>query len=212
MSIVPAVPYPASGPAALKLMPSTTKEMLSLSTPCQEDQCLTPTFCFCTATHQRISPVRFDRCRTHPISHIDAVAAAAEAQAASQRQGTPAPTPDNGSAAASTPAAAAPPLPPLHWLPATLAAVALRLHALDAALVYRPDSPPARDMLQVRPCLQHSQSACQARSCGSAPACSGCCSGVPPQSKHALRCDSACSIVIQRAMLQIWPGASLCGS
>ena len=39
---------------------------------------------------------------------------------------------------------------PLAWLPATSAALALRLYALDAALLYSADSAPARDSLQVR--------------------------------------------------------------
>ena len=38
---------------------------------------------------------------------------------------------------------------PLAWLPPTVAAVALRLYALDAALVYEPGSHPARDTLEV---------------------------------------------------------------
>lgn len=37
----------------------------------------------------------------------------------------------------------------LEWLPATVAAVGLRLSALDAALIYSPGVPPARDTLQV---------------------------------------------------------------
>lgn len=41
-------------------------------------------------------------------------------------------------------------LQPLAWLPATTAALALRLYALDAALVYAAPGPPARDNLQVR--------------------------------------------------------------
>ncbi len=39
---------------------------------------------------------------------------------------------------------------PLAWLPATTAAVALRLAAFDAALIYTPGVPPARDTLQAR--------------------------------------------------------------
>jgi hypothetical protein len=38
----------------------------------------------------------------------------------------------------------------LVWLPATPAAVALRLAALDAALAYRPGTRPAREVLSVR--------------------------------------------------------------
>lgn len=38
----------------------------------------------------------------------------------------------------------------LAWLPATAAAVALRLAALDAALAYRPGTRPAREVLSVR--------------------------------------------------------------
>lgn len=38
----------------------------------------------------------------------------------------------------------------LAWLPPTLAAVALRLHALDASLVYSKAGSPARDVLWVR--------------------------------------------------------------
>ena len=38
----------------------------------------------------------------------------------------------------------------LAWLPATAAAVSLRLAAFDAAVVYEPGMPPARDTLQVR--------------------------------------------------------------
>ncbi len=37
----------------------------------------------------------------------------------------------------------------LEWLPPTVAAVSLRLGALDAALIYSPGMPPARDNLQV---------------------------------------------------------------
>jgi hypothetical protein len=37
----------------------------------------------------------------------------------------------------------------LAWLPPTLAAVSLRLAAFDAALIYSPGVPPARDTLQV---------------------------------------------------------------
>ncbi len=37
----------------------------------------------------------------------------------------------------------------LEWLPPTVAAVGLRLSALDAALIYSPGVPPARDTLQV---------------------------------------------------------------
>ena len=37
----------------------------------------------------------------------------------------------------------------LSWLPATVAAVALRLFSLDAALAYRQDKPPAREHLKV---------------------------------------------------------------
>lgn len=36
---------------------------------------------------------------------------------------------------------------PLAWLPPTVAATALRLYALDAALLYDHDAPPARDLL-----------------------------------------------------------------
>ena len=39
---------------------------------------------------------------------------------------------------------------PLAWLPATTAALALRLYSLDAALMYLGSSSPARDSLQVR--------------------------------------------------------------
>lgn len=39
----------------------------------------------------------------------------------------------------------------LAWLPATAAAVSLRLAAFDAAVVYAPGMPPARDTLQVCP-------------------------------------------------------------
>jgi hypothetical protein len=39
----------------------------------------------------------------------------------------------------------------LEWLPPTVAAVSLRLGALDAALIYSPGLPPARDTLQVMP-------------------------------------------------------------
>ena len=38
----------------------------------------------------------------------------------------------------------------LAWLPATAASVSLRLAAFDAAVVYAPGAPPARDTLQVR--------------------------------------------------------------
>ena len=38
----------------------------------------------------------------------------------------------------------------LEWLPPTVAAVSLRLGALDAALIYSPGLPPARDTLQVK--------------------------------------------------------------
>lgn len=38
----------------------------------------------------------------------------------------------------------------LSWLPETLAAVALRLYALDANLLYSEDGPPERDLLLVR--------------------------------------------------------------
>jgi hypothetical protein len=37
----------------------------------------------------------------------------------------------------------------LAWLPATVASVSLRLAAFDAAVVYVPGVPPARDTLQV---------------------------------------------------------------
>ena len=39
---------------------------------------------------------------------------------------------------------------PLAWLPASLASVALRLQALDAALVYKEGQHPAREDLQVK--------------------------------------------------------------
>ena len=42
----------------------------------------------------------------------------------------------------------------LAWLPPTIAAASLRLAAFDAAVVYVPGMPPARDRLQV--CLAHS--------------------------------------------------------
>ena len=42
----------------------------------------------------------------------------------------------------------------LAWLPATNAALSLRLASFDAAVVYVPGMPPARDSLQV--CLPHS--------------------------------------------------------
>jgi hypothetical protein len=42
---------------------------------------------------------------------------------------------------------------PLAWLPPTVAAITLRLLALDAAIVYREDDACARDVLQVRSCV-----------------------------------------------------------
>ena len=52
--------------------------------------------------------------------------------------------PQRASEAAEAPAAEP---APLAWLPATLAAVALRLQALDAAAIYADSSQPARDTL-----------------------------------------------------------------
>ena len=52
-----------------------------------------------------------------------------------------------GEASESQPAAADAQV--LEWLPPTVAAVGLRLSALDAALIYSPGVPPARDTLQV---------------------------------------------------------------
>ncbi len=46
----------------------------------------------------------------------------------------------------------------LAWLPATVAAVSLRLAAFDAAVVYVPGVPPARDTLQV--CLSPLSTSC----------------------------------------------------
>ena len=57
--------------------------------------------------------------------------------------------PQRASEAAEAPAAEP---APLAWLPATLAAVALRLQALDAAAIYADSSQPARDTLLVRFC------------------------------------------------------------
>ena len=37
----------------------------------------------------------------------------------------------------------------LAWLPATSAAVSLRLFAIDAAIIYRPGDPPGREVIQV---------------------------------------------------------------
>ena len=81
---------------------------------------------------------------------------ALEAAVAAARAASPA-----GTAAAPAPAEP----PPLHWLPPTLAAVSLRLHALDASLAYRPGSFPARDLLQVSlvAALSASSAACWLR-------------------------------------------------
>ena len=38
---------------------------------------------------------------------------------------------------------------PLHWLPATPAALSLCMQAFDAALIYKPNGYPGRDVLQV---------------------------------------------------------------
>ena len=51
----------------------------------------------------------------------------------------------------------------LAWLPPTAAAVSLRLAAFDAAVVYVPGMPPARDTLQVcLPCTSRCLSSCLA--------------------------------------------------
>ena len=42
-----------------------------------------------------------------------------------------------------------PPSESLAWLPATSAAISLRLFAIDAAIIYRPGDPPGRDVIQV---------------------------------------------------------------
>ena len=47
---------------------------------------------------------------------------------------------------AATPAS---PSESLAWLPATSAAISLRLFAIDAAIIYRPGDLPGRDIIQV---------------------------------------------------------------
>ena len=49
-----------------------------------------------------------------------------------------------------TPAIPASPSDSLAWLPATSAAISLRLFAIDAAIIYRPGDPPGREVIQVR--------------------------------------------------------------
>lgn len=71
----------------------------------------------------------------------DGAAAAADAAHAA--------TADKGHADEAAAAHAAAEEEPLAWLPATTAAIALRLAAFDAALIYAPGVPPARDTLQV---------------------------------------------------------------
>ena len=53
------------------------------------------------------------------------------------------------SAASVEPAIAAIPADQLSWLPATCAAVSLRLFAIDSAIIYRPGDQPGRETLQV---------------------------------------------------------------
>lgn len=49
-----------------------------------------------------------------------------------------------------TPTIPASPSDSLAWLPATSAAISLRLFAIDAAIIYRPGDPPGREVIQVR--------------------------------------------------------------
>lgn len=48
-----------------------------------------------------------------------------------------------------TPAIPASPSDSLAWLPATSAAISLRLFAIDAAIIYRPGDLPGREVIQV---------------------------------------------------------------
>ena len=63
----------------------------------------------------------------------------AAGKAAAARAASPSPASEGGAAAEE----------PLGWLPATHAAVALRLAELDAALVYTPGQPPGREAMTV---------------------------------------------------------------
>ena len=81
-----------------------------------------------------------------PTLHIEGYVCAGHAAAAVEVAN---PTDRPISAAPVEPAIAPTPAEQLNWLPATCAAVSLRLFAIDSAIIYRPGDQPGRETLQV---------------------------------------------------------------
>lgn len=90
---------------------------------------------------------------------------------------------------------------PLAWLPATAAALALRLYALDASLIYGAGRPPARDSLQVRLAWVHVTARCLCTEMGS--------SAVKVATNTALLMCSLLCTLLTWSHATVWLKASL---